>query len=94
MQEMDCFKGFQISADANPKSQFGLAVRRLVEDVHAYFEGLDIFLLIPIIMLCKKATLKGFQRQVLKIIEGIHPSTLRARMRKLGILRPEAREPD
>jgi formate hydrogenlyase transcriptional activator len=27
-------------------------------------------------------------------ILGLHPSTLRARMHKLGILRPEAREPD
>jgi len=27
-------------------------------------------------------------------ILGLHPSTLRARMHKLGILRPEAKEPD
>jgi transcriptional regulator with GAF, ATPase, and Fis domain len=27
-------------------------------------------------------------------ILGLHPSTLRARMHKLGIVRPEAREPD
>jgi len=28
------------------------------------------------------------------VILGLHPSTLRARMHKLGILRPEAKEPD
>jgi len=27
-------------------------------------------------------------------ILGLHPSTLRARMHKLGIVRPETREPD
>ena len=28
------------------------------------------------------------------VILGLHPSTLRARMHKLGILRPEVKEPD
>jgi hypothetical protein len=27
-------------------------------------------------------------------ISGLHPSTLRARMHKLGIVRPETKEPD
>jgi hypothetical protein len=44
MQELDSIKEFRSLAEANPRSLFGLAASRLVEDVLADLDRPDIFI--------------------------------------------------